>query len=144
MNLSEHFTLEELTYSDTAIRAGIDNTAPVDLYDNLRRLCVLLESVRKILARPIRINSGYRCMALNQLVKGQPLSQHLVGCAADIKIDGMTPDEVIQAIKHSDIQFDQMIREFDSWTHISVANSPNITPRNQILIIDKEGTRPYV
>ena len=83
-------------------------------------------------------------MALNQVVKGQTMSQHLIGCAADIRITGMTPDEVIQAIKYSDIQFDQMIREFDSWTHISVANSPNITPRNQILIIDKEGTRPYV
>lgn len=142
--LSEHFTLEELSHSDIAVRLGIDNTPPVDLYDNLRRLCVLLESVRKTIGKPILINSGYRSMALNQVVKGQTMSQHLIGCAADIRITGMTPDEVIQAIKYSDIQFDQMIREFDSWTHISVANSPNITPRNQILIIDKEGTRPYV
>ena len=142
--LSEHFTLEELSHSDIAVRLGIDNTPPIDLYDNLRRLCVLLESVRKTIGKPILINSGYRSMALNQVVKGQTMSQHLIGCAADIRITGMTPDEVIQAIKYSDIQFDQMIREFDSWTHISVANSPNITPRNQILIIDKEGTRPYV
>ena len=142
--LSEHFTLEELSHSDIAVRLGIDNTPPIDLYDNLRRLCVLLESVRKTIGKPILINSGYRSMALNQVVKGQTMSQHLIGCAADIRITGMTPDEVIQAIKYSDIQFDQMIREFDSWTHISVANSPNITPRNQILIIDKEGIRPYV
>lgn len=143
MQLSEHFTLDELCYSDTAIRNGINNLAPDDVHDNLRRLCVLLEQVRKVIARPIRINSGYRSFALNQLVKGQPTSQHLVGCAADIRIDGMTPDEVCQAIKYSDIQFDQLIREFDSWTHISVPNSPNMTPRNQMLIIDKLGTRPY-
>ena len=108
--LSEHFTLEELSHSDIAVRLGIDNTPPIDLYDNLRRLCVLLESVRKTIGKPILINSGYRSMALNQVVKGQTMSQHLIGCAADIRITGMTPDEVIQAIKYSDIQFDQMIK----------------------------------
>ena len=89
MNLSEHFTLEELCYSDTAIRNGIDNLAPVDLHDNLSRLCVLLEQVRKLVRQPIHINSGYRSMPLNQLVKGQTMSQHLIGCAADIRVDGM-------------------------------------------------------
>ena len=49
--LSEHFTLEELSHSDIAVRLGIDNTPPIDLYDNLRRLCVLLESVRKTIGR---------------------------------------------------------------------------------------------
>ena len=56
MQLSEHFTLDELCYSDTAIRNGINNLAPDDVHDNLRRLCVLLEQVRKIVARPTRIN----------------------------------------------------------------------------------------
>jgi len=55
----------------------------------------------------------------------------------------MTPDEVVQAIRASNIQYDQLIREFDSWTHISVPNLSNMTPRNQTLIIDKSGTRSY-
>ena len=143
MNLSEHFTLEELCFSDTAVRNGIDNLAPVHLHGNLSRLCVLLEQVRKIIGKPIRITSGYRSPNLNTLVRGQTSSQHLVGCAADIQISGMTPDEVCRAIIASDIQFDQLIREFDSWTHISVPNQEGSTPRGQSLIIDKTGTRPF-
>ena len=103
----------------------------------------LLEQVRKYLNKPISINSGYRCPELNQSVGGQKSSQHLLGCAADIRVSGMTPDEVVKAIIQTDIQFDQMIREFDSWVHISVANTEQETPRNQVLIIDKQGTRPY-
>jgi zinc D-Ala-D-Ala carboxypeptidase len=143
MNLSPNFTLEELCYSDTAIRNNIDNSVPISLHGNLSRLCLLLEQVRKVIAKPIHINSAYRCSDLNKLVKGQPNSQHMFGCAADIRITGMTPDEIIKAIIASDIQFDQMIREFDSWVHISVTNRVEDTPRNQILIIDKSGTRSY-
>ena len=143
MQLSEHFSLEELCYSDTAIRNGIDNLAPVHLHGNLSRLCAMLEEVRKVLGKPIHINSGYRSPNLNSLVRGQPSSQHLTGCAADIRIDGMKPDEVVRAIIASNIQFDQLIREFDSWTHISVPNQEGSTPRGQTLIIDHAGTRPF-
>lgn len=143
MNLSEHFTLEELCFSDTAARHGIDNTAPVHLHGNLSRLCRMLEQVRGILGKPILINSGYRSPNLNSLVRGQPSSQHLTGCAADIRVPGMTPNEVCKAIIASDIQFDQLIREFDSWTHISVPNTEGSTPRGQTLIIDRTGTRPF-
>jgi zinc D-Ala-D-Ala carboxypeptidase len=143
LQLSEHFSLEELTNSDTAIRHGIDNTASDSVCSNLSRLCVLLEQVRALLGKPIHINSGFRCPELNTLVKGQPNSQHLLGCAADIKIDGMTPDEVVKAIIDSDIHYDQIIREFDSWTHISVPNTANDFYRHSKLIIDKNGTRSY-
>ena len=67
----------------------------------------------------------------------------MIGCAADIRVSGMTPDQIVKAIIQSDIQYDQMIREFDSWVHISVPNKPEQTPRNQTLIIDKSGTRSY-
>ena len=90
-----------------------------------------------------RSNSGFRCKQLNDAVGSKDTSQHMIGCAADIRVSGMTPDQVVKAIIQSDIQYDQMIREFDSWVHISVPNKPEQTPRNQTLIIDKSGTRSY-
>ena len=143
MNLSEHFSLEELTHSDLAARKGINNDPSSDVLDNLRRLANLLEQVRKCLGKPISINSGFRCKQLNDAVGSKDTSQHMIGCAADIRVSGMTPDQVVKAIIQSNIQYDQMIREFDSWVHISVPNKPDQTPRNQTLIIDKSGTRSY-
>lgn len=150
MNLSEHFTLEELTSSEVASRNGWDNTPNEQEIANLKRLCELLEHVRKILNRPITINSGFRSKKVNDAVGSKDSSQHRIGCAADIKIGGMNPDEVCRAIIASDVQYDQLIREFwdkekgGGWTHISVTNEPNQTPRGQTLIIDRLGTRPFV
>ena len=143
MNLSEHFTLQELTHSDAAARNGWDNNPDANEINNLTRLAELLEQVRKLLGKPIQINSGYRSKKVNDSVGSKDTSQHRIGCAADIRVSGMTPSEVCEAIKASDIQFDQLIREFDSWTHISVPNHAGDTPRNQMLIIDKNGTRSY-
>ena len=143
MNLTEHFTLDEFVQSDTAIRLGIDNTPTPEALENLKRLATMLEQVRGVLGRSITINSGYRCPELNKAVKGQPSSQHQIGCAADIRVSLMTPDQVVKAIINSDVQYDQLIREFDSWVHISVSNDANTTPRGQTLIIDKAGTRPF-
>lgn len=144
MNLSEHFTLEELTHSDAAVRNGWNNNPDANEINNLTRLAELLEQVRKALGKPITINSGYRSKQVNDSVGSKDTSQHRIGCAADIRVSGMTPNEVCQAIKASDIQFDQLIREFDSWTHISVPNHAGDAPRNQMLIIDKVGTRTYI
>jgi len=143
MNLSEHFTLEELTHSDSALRNGWENNPNEQEIANLTRLAGLLEQVRKELGKPIHINSGFRCKQVNDSVGSKDSSQHRIGCAADIKIPEMTPKQVCEAIKASGIQFDQLIREFDSWTHISVTNHAGETPRNQMLIIDKAGTRSY-
>lgn len=143
MNLSPNFTLEELTHSDLAVRKGIDNKPGMLASANLTRLAHLLEQVRKCLGKPIIINSGFRCKALNDLVGSKDTSQHLQGCAADIRVSGISPNDIVKAIIQSDIQFDQLIREFDSWVHISVTNRAEDTPRNQVLIIDKQGTRQY-
>ena len=89
------------------------------------------------------VNSAFRCKEVNDAVKSKDTSQHRIGCAADLRIPGMTPDEVVKAIVASKIQYDQLIREFDSWTHISISNTADATPRNQTLIIDKAGTRSY-
>ncbi len=149
MQLSENFTLDELTASQTAARNGWDNTPNASEMENLKRLAQLLEQVRKTLGKPVLINSGYRSKRVNDAVGSRDSSQHRIGCAADIRVSGMNPDEVCRAIIASDIQFDQLIREFwdkekgGGWTHISVTNEPNQTPRNQTLIIDRQGTRPF-
>ena len=139
--LSEHFSLEELTVTS---HREFDNTPNEDQINNLTRVAQLLEQVKALLGgKPVMVNSGYRSPQVNLAVGSKPTSQHCLGCAADIRVPGMTPDEVVQAIKASDIPYDQLIREFDSWTHISVPNLANGEPRKQALIIDKQGTRAY-
>ena len=145
MQLSEHFSLQELTASETAARNGLDNTPGPIAYQNLVRLANFLEEVKKVLGgKPIMINSAYRGPEVNAHVGGSKNSQHMVGCAADIKVPGMTPDQICKAIIASELQYDQLIREFDAWTHVSITNEEGSTPRGQTLIIDRAGTRPFV
>jgi len=141
MLLTPHFTLEELTATQ---HREFDNTPNSSEINNLKRLAEMLEEVKTLLdGKPIMINSAFRSKAVNDAVGSKDTSQHRVGCAADIRVPGLTPDQVVQAIKNSPIQFDQLIREFDSWTHISVSTNPFGEPRKQVLIIDKQGTRAY-
>ena len=141
MNLSEHFTLEELTHTD---HRELDNTPNDAERNNLNRLASFLEQVKTVLGgKPIMVNSAFRSKAVNDAVGSKDTSQHRVGCAADLRVPSMTPDEVVKAIIASGIGYDQVIREFDRWTHVSVPNEPSGTPRRQALIIDKSGTRPY-
>jgi putative chitinase len=142
MNLSEHFTFEELTITD---HREFDNTPNVEETENLTRLAGFLEQVKEVLGgKPIMVNSAFRSEAVNTAVGSRNTSQHRIGCAADIRVPGMTPDEVVKAVIASGIGYDQIIREFDRWTHISVPNTKDMTPRRQALIIDKSGTRQYV
>jgi len=141
MQLTEHFSLEELTHTD---HREFDNTPNDQELANLRRLAEFLEEVKDLLnGKPIMINSAFRCKQVNDAVGSKDSSQHRVGCAADIRVPGMTPDEVVKAVINSSLPFDQVIREFDRWTHISIPNDPAGKPRRQALIIDKQGTRPY-
>lgn len=141
MLLTPHFSLEELTVTQ---HRTLDNTPNSSEINNLKRLAEMLEEVKTLLdGKPIMINSGFRSKAVNDAVGSKDSSQHRVGCAADIRVPGLTPDQVVKAIIGSPIAFDQIIREFDSWTHISVPNSPSGIPRKQALIIDKAGTRAY-
>ena len=143
--LSPHFSLEELTHSDVAVRNGWDNTPDEAAQANLVRLAEFLERVKRLLGdKPVMINSAYRSKQVNDAVGSKDTSQHRLGCAADIRVPGMTPDQVTQAIKNSDLPFCQVIREFDSWTHVSVPNREGEQPRGMALIIDKQGTRTYL
>jgi hypothetical protein len=141
MNLSPHFTLDELTHTD---HRELDNTPTQDEISNLQRLANFLEEVKTVLGgKPIMVNSAFRSKQVNDAVGSKDTSQHRIGCAADIRVPAMTPDQVVRAIIASDLGFDQVIREFDRWTHVSIPNTPEAKPRKQSLIIDKAGTRAF-
>jgi hypothetical protein len=141
MNLTEHFSLEELTHTD---HREYDNTPNDSELENLKRLAAFLEEVKTALGgKPIMVNSAFRSKQVNDAVGSRDTSQHRIGCAVDIRVPQLTPDQVVQTIVASGLPYDQLIREFDRWTHISIPNTAGAEPRKQVLIIDKQGTRNY-
>jgi hypothetical protein len=141
MNLTSHFTLEELTHTD---HRELDNTPNESEIANIQRLAEFLEQVKEVLGgKPIMVNSAFRSKAVNDAVGSKDTSQHRIGCAADIRVPAMTPDEVVRAVIASGLPYDQIIREFDRWTHVSIPNTPEAKPRKQALIIDRAGTRAF-
>lgn len=142
MNLSENFTLDELTHTD---HREFDNVPNESELANLTRLAAFLETVKTAVGgKPVLINSAFRSKQVNDAIKSSDRSQHRLGCAADIRVPQMTPDEVVRAIIAANLPYDQVIREFDRWTHVSIPNTADAKPRGQKLIIDKTGTRPFV
>lgn len=137
--LSPHFSLEELTASDTAARKGIDNTPTPEARAALVRTATGLEAIRALLGAPVLVSSGYRCPALNKLVGGQPNSQHMRGEAADLIAPQFGPPEAIVKRLVGALAYDQLILEFGRWVHVSFADKP----RRQVLVIDAKGTRPW-
>ena len=136
--MTPHFTLAELTHTD---HRSLDNTPNAQELANLKRLAEFLETVKTTLGgKPVMINSAFRSKAVNDAVGSRDTSQHRLGLAADFKVPGMTPDAVVRAIIAAKLPYDQIIREFDRWTHISISDKP----RHQALIIDRQGTRPFV
>jgi len=116
----------------------------VNAVANMPRLAAFLEEVKTLLGgKPIMVNSGFRSEGVNNAVGSSNKSDHRRGCAADIRVPGMTPDEVVRAIIASDLGYQQIIREFDRWTHISIPTNVGDAPKKSKLIIDKQGTRPY-
>jgi len=142
VKLTEHFSLEELTHTD---HREYDNTPNDAELENLKRLAEFLEEVKQTLGwRPIMVNSAFRSKQVNDAVGSKDSSQHRIGCAVDIRVPELTPDQVVRAVIASSLAYDQVIREFDRWTHLSIPNTPDAKPRKQALIIDKQGTRPFV
>lgn len=139
--LTPHFTLEELTHTD---HRQYDNTPNEQELANLQRLATFLEDVKAALGgRPVMVNSAFRSKQVNDAVGSKDTSQHRSGCAVDIRVPQLTPDEVVKTIVAAGLPYDQLIREFDRWTHVSIPSRPNMEPRRQVLIIDKQGTRAY-
>ena len=120
MQLSKHFTYEELIASVEAIRRGIDNTPTPEIVKNLTHTAVKAEEVRTLLGHPMNILSGYRSSDLNFAIRGAKNSQHMEGHAIDfISPESGTPYDICNKIKDSGLQFDQLIHEFGQWVHIS-------------------------
>jgi len=158
--LTPNFSLEELTHTDhrtldntptTAEKCIIDGKEVlVNAYENLPRLANFLEQVKALLGgKPIMINSGFRSEAVNNAVGSSNKSDHRRGCAADIRVPGMTPDQVVKAIIASDLPYQQVIREFSDpvkgggWTHIAITTNESDVAKKSKLIIDKTGVRAY-
>jgi len=124
MNLSQHFTLEEMTASQFAARNGIDNTPSPEALDHLRLVAMRMEDVRSRLGnQPIAVSSGFRSQRVNAAIGGtiSPPSAHTLGYAVDFTCSGFGPPiEVAKFLaRQADLSFDQLIYEFGSWVHIS-------------------------
>jgi len=135
--LTEHFTLAEMTHSNTAVRKGIPNVAPSNVVKAMTTLCEkVLEPVRAHYGRPVRVFSGYRSPRVNTAVGGAASSQHCLGEAVDFVVPGVSNIEVCRWIE-ANLRYDQLIREFgeSGWIHVSYG--PKM--RNQELSAVKRG-----
>lgn len=126
-----NFSIKELIHSDNAIKSGIDNTPNIEQIDNLLNLIFYcLQPIRDKLKKPMIITSGFRNPKVNFLAGGKTNSEHLEGKAADFIVKGMTPNQIIDFIVKSGIEYDQLINEYNKWVHISFNKGHN---RKQVL-----------
>lgn len=130
-----NFTMSELLHSDVAEKHNISNIPDKQSLDNMLLLIVdCLQPIRNYIGKPMIISSGYRSTRLNghPLINGKPNSQHTIGQAADFTIKGMTPKQIIEKVKASGVEYDQLIDEL-CWVHISYNKGKN---RKQCFKID--------
>ena len=140
MNVSEHFTMAELTVSDTAARLKIDNSVPPELYGNIKKLANRMEMVRAILGKPIHVNSAFRCKKLNDAIPGSSkVSAHMSALAMDFVCPAFgSPLDICRALKdHKELCFDQLIFEH-SWVHIGF-KADDREARGQLLTANNPG-----
>jgi uncharacterized protein YcbK (DUF882 family) len=142
--LTDHFTIEEMTDSQTAARKGLNNVPPPSSTEmkNLYHLANVMEEVRNILnSKPILISSGYRSPPVNKAVGGSASSAHMHGLACDFSCPGFgSPLEICRKLEpHMEtLGIDQLIHEFNQWVHLGLRSTP---PRHMALTIDNKGTR---
>lgn len=140
MNLSDHFTLGEMTR--TSHQEIQDEPNPKALR-NLKRLCIhFLEPIREVLGCPVQISSGYRSFMVNKAVGGVPTSAHRFGRAADFSTKDQDVSSAFEILRHTDLPFDQLIYEIrggSSWIHLGIAEEGK-EPRRQVLkaVVDPE------
>lgn len=142
MQLSLHFSLDELTHSEWAARNGVDNYPPPDVIENLRQVAVLMEHVRGVLGgKPIIVHSGYRSPAVNKGVGGSDTSAHRFGLACDFICPAFgTPLQVARAIRDAGVEFDQLILEY-GWVHIGLPTP--LHPMRKMLMTKRGPKSPY-
>jgi hypothetical protein len=121
--LTKSFTLEELIFSQTAAREGIDNTPGAAQVRAMRELCAnILQPLRDSIELPLMVSSGYRCARLNRYVGGSVRSQHMEGRAADVICFGMDTKQLFKRVLELKLPFDQLIYEGGResiWVHVS-------------------------
>jgi len=120
MQLSEHFTLEEATYSETAVRMGIPNQPSTLQLENMKHAAAQLEKLR-VAVGPLRVNSWLRLPDVNVAVGGSKVSSHMDGWAIDVSSTSLTPIQLCHKVEELGMKYDQMIHEFGRWMHISFA-----------------------
>ena len=136
-NLSKYFSLRELIFSKIAEDNDIDNTPTPEILEKLKYTAIQLDKVRELLGKPVNLSSGYRCLKVNRRLGSKDSSQHVNGEAVDFKCELFgSPKKVFDKIRESNIQFDQLILEFNSWVHISFVKEGG---RRECLIIDRFG-----
>jgi zinc D-Ala-D-Ala carboxypeptidase len=133
MKISEHFTLEEFSFSEAAGRLGLDNAPIPIVITNLGLVAAVMERIRTLLGdRPIVVHSGYRSVAVNQAVGGVATSAHCHGLACDFVCPAFgTPAEVALAILRSGIEYDQLILEY-GWVHVGLAQEGLLSRREAL------------
>ena len=152
MKLTNNFTLEELTKSETALRQNIDNTPTIDVVENLTRLAEkVLQPVREHYGKGVKVNSGFRSMAVNAAVggvQGAKPSDHTRGMAADIEIPGLPNAELAQWIE-ANLEYTQLILEFytqgipdSGWVHVSY--DPANLKKQSLTAVKREGKTVYL
>lgn len=124
--LTPHFTLEELAGTDVSGYKLTNIAMAKEQLGKMYMLAGFAERIREIIGKPVIINSGYRCPALNKAVGGVSSSQHALAEALDIKVKGKTAEELFRIIVASDLKYDQLIWEKPSknaaWLHISIGS----------------------
>lgn len=144
MRLTENFSLEEFLVSQTAARHDINMDPPIEVIDNLRRLCVdILQPLRDTTGRPISVSSGYRPPQLNELIGGSTTSAHPFGRAADFKVHGITPLEAAQIIRDMELPYDQVIHEFGKWVHVGISPEEDNARLQELTAYRKDGRTRY-
>lgn len=137
MRLTEHFTSEEMSRSNTAIRLGLDNTCPPELIPNMLKVATAGEILRNYFDAPVRVHSCYRSEAVNKAVGGSPTSAHKSAMAMDCTVDGIGVLALCHVASEVIPDYDQIIYEFgpSGWMHIGFSNG---TPRKELLTATKK------
>jgi zinc D-Ala-D-Ala carboxypeptidase len=149
VNLTQNFTLSEMTKSETALRFGMDNTPTSSEIENLRILCEnVLQPVRNYYGMGVKVNSGYRHPLVNAKVGGSTMSDHCKGVAADIEIPSIANADLAEWIKEN-CEFRQLILEFytvgvpdSGWVHVSY--DPNDNKKQVLTATKKDGKTVYL
>ncbi len=149
MKLTNKFTLEELTKSETALRRNLDNTPTVEVVENLQALAThVLQPVRDHFAKGVKVNSGYRSPDVNAAVGGSRISDHCKGMAADIEIPGLANYDLAKWIE-GNLKYTQLILEFytpgvpdSGWVHVSY--DPEKLINQSLTAIRQDGKTVYL